>query len=163
MLGLHAQDCAEHTSEVSPIEGQERWEVFYSPNLISWQFLGCIMFLKYPRLSKTSMASESAQAGGHRRSQRHSSGMFRILGEDVAGHPSICQSCSHWRPQEQKVSEKKKEIILVNFKSKYVHVERSIFQNAVGEMASIPSMTGQQERQWKPAVLIHCATLSYAV
>lgn len=58
---------------------------------------------------------------------------------------------------------KKKEIVSVNFKSKYVCVERSIFQNAVGEMDSIPSMTGQQEDQRKPVVLIHCATLSYAV
>ena len=65
-------------------------------------------------------------------------------------------------PRDRKFQEKK-EIILVNFKSKYVHAERSIFQNAVGEMASIPSMTGQQERQRKPVVLIHCATLSYVV
>lgn len=52
LWGLHAQVYAEHSSEVSSIEGQERWEVFSSPNLISWQFLRCIKFLKYPRPEK---------------------------------------------------------------------------------------------------------------
>lgn len=158
MLGLHAQGYAGHTSEVSPIEGQKRWEGFYSLNLISWQFLGCIKFLKYPRPEKV---LRQGVREAPRDIQVACSGLFRHVQRVWQVTQAFARAVLTGVPRN-KVSGRK-EVVSVNFKSKCVRVERSIFQNAVGEVASVPSMTGLQEHQWKPAVLVHCATLSYVV